>query len=98
MKSKEVHLLERPQGVPSLAQFAIVESEVAEPAEGEVLVENIFMSVDPAMRPRLAAQTALNEAMLGGAIGRVIESRHTAFAQGDYVESMQGFRQYFLSQ
>ena len=61
MQSKEVHLLERPQGVPSLAQFAIVETEVAEPAEGEVLVENIYMSVDPAMRPRLAGQTPLNE-------------------------------------
>jgi hypothetical protein len=55
------------------------------------------MSVDPAMRPRLAAQTPLNEAMGGGAIGRVLKSRHAAFAQGDYVESMQGFRQYFLS-
>jgi NADPH-dependent curcumin reductase CurA len=98
MRSKEVHLLERPQGLPLASQFAVVECEVAQPADGDVLVENIFMSVDPAMRPRLAAQTALNEAMPGGAIGRVIKSRHTGFAQGDYVESMQGFRQYFLSQ
>jgi NADPH-dependent curcumin reductase CurA len=98
MRSKEVHLLERPQGMPLPSQFAIVESEVAEPADGELLVENIFMSVDPAMRPRLAAQTPLNEVMAGGAIGRVLKSRHTDFAEGDYVESMQGFRQYFLSQ
>jgi NADPH-dependent curcumin reductase CurA len=98
MRSKEVHLLERPQGLPLVSQFAIVESEVAEPADGELLVENIYMSVDPAMRPRLAAQTPLNEAMAGGAIGRVLKSRHAAFAPGDYVESMQGFRQYFVSQ
>jgi NADPH-dependent curcumin reductase CurA len=97
MKSKEVHLLERPQGVPSLAQFAIVETEVAEPAEGEVLVENIYMSVDPAMRPRLAGQTPLNEAMPGGAIGRVLASRLPGFAPGDYVQSMLGFRQYFVA-
>jgi hypothetical protein len=97
MRSKEVHLLERPQGVPSLAQFAIVETEVAEPAEGEVLVENIFMSVDPAMRPRLAGQTPLNEAMPGGAIGRVLASRQPGFAPGDYVQSMLGFRQYFVA-
>jgi NADPH-dependent curcumin reductase CurA len=97
MRSKEVHLLERPQGVPSLAQFAIVETEVAEPADGEVLVENIYMSVDPAMRPRLAGQTPLNEAMPGGAIGRVLASRQPGFAPGDYVQSMLGFRQYFVA-
>jgi NADPH-dependent curcumin reductase CurA len=97
MRSKEVHLLERPQGVPTLAQFGIVEADVADPAAGELLVENIFMSVDPAMRPRLAAQTPLNEAMGGGAVGRVLKSRHADFKEGEYVESMLGFRQYFTS-
>jgi hypothetical protein len=97
MRSKEVHLLERPQGLPTAAQFAIVETDVPEPAAGEVLVENIYMSVDPAMRPRLAGQTPLNEAMGGGAIGRVIESRHESYQEGDVVQSMQGFRQYFIS-
>jgi NADPH-dependent curcumin reductase CurA len=97
MRSREVHLLERPRGVPTPAQFGIVETDVADLSAGEVLVENIYMSVDPAMRPRLAAQTPLNEAMGGGAIGRVLESRYTAFRQGDYVESMRGFREYFVS-
>src|SRR5579863_9640128 len=97
MRSKEIHLLERPQGVPSLAQFAIVETEVADPADGEVLVENIYMSVDPAMRPRLAGQTPLNEAMPGGAIGRVLASRLPGFEPGDYVQSMLGFRQCFVA-
>src|SRR3984957_875744 len=98
MRSKEVHLLERPQGLPTAAQFGIVETDVADPAAGELLVENIYMSVDPAMRPRLAGQTPLNEAMGGGAIGRVLKSRHATFKEGDYVESMQGFRQYFVSE
>jgi NADPH-dependent curcumin reductase CurA len=98
MRSKEVHLLERPQGLPTTAHFGIVESDVADPAAGELLVENIYMSVDPAMRPRLAGQTPLNEAMGGGAIGRVLKTRHATFKEGDYVESMQGFRQYFISQ
>jgi len=97
MRSREVHLLERPHGVPTPAQFGIVETDVADLNPGEVLVENIYMSVDPAMRPRLAGQTPLNEAMGGGAIGRVLNSRHTAFRQGDYVESMRGFREYFVS-
>ena len=97
MRNKEVRLLERPQGLPALGQFGIVETDVAEPGVGELLVENIYMSVDPAMRPRLAGQQPLNEAMTGGAIGRVLKSRHADYREGDLVESMRGFRQYFVS-
>src|SRR6202790_2330674 len=97
MRSKEIHLLERPQGLPNLGHFGIVETDVPDPAAGELLVENIYMSVDPAMRPRLAAQTPLHEAMVGGAIGRVLKSRHSAYQECDLVESMHGFRQYFVS-
>jgi NADPH-dependent curcumin reductase CurA len=98
MRSLEVHLIERPQGLPTPAHFALVDAEVSEPADGQILVENIYMSVDPAMRPRLAGQQALNQAMTGGAIGRVLKSRHAAFKEGDIVESMQGFRQRFLAE
>ena len=97
MRSREVHLIERPQGLPVPQQFRIVEAEVPEPADGQLLVQNIYMSVDPAMRPRLAGQTALNEAMMGGAIGRVLKSRNPAFNVGGHVESMNGFREYFVS-
>ena len=97
MRSREVHLIERPQGLPVPQQFRIVEAEVPEPADGQLLVQNIYMSVDPAMRPRLAGQTALNEAMMGGAIGRVLKSRNPAFNVGDHIESMNGFREYFVS-
>jgi NADPH-dependent curcumin reductase CurA len=97
MRSREVHLVERPHGLPTPQQFRIMETSVPEPGDGQVLVENMFMSVDPAMRPRLAGPTALNEPMIGGAIGRVLKSRSAAFKEGDHVESMQGFREYFLS-
>src|SRR5271170_3115504 len=97
MQSKEVQLIERPQGLPTPAQFRIVEANVPDPVDGQALIENIYMSVDPAMRPRLAGQTPLNEAMMGGTIGRVVKSRHAAFKEGDYVESMCGFREYFVS-
>jgi NADPH-dependent curcumin reductase CurA len=98
MLSKEVHLLERPQGLPSAGHFRIVETDVADPAAGELLVENILMSVDPAMRPRLDGQAALNEALMGGAVGRVLKSRHLGFKEGEYVQSMHGFREYFVSE
>ncbi len=52
-QSRAVHLIARPDGLPTEADFALVESEVGDAGEGEVLVENLYMSVDPAMRPRL---------------------------------------------
>ena len=71
--SREIHLVSRPDGMPTEADFALVESDVADPGAGEVLVQNLYMSVDPAMRPRMTAGQALNEAMGGGAIGRVAD-------------------------
>jgi NADPH-dependent curcumin reductase CurA len=97
MRSQEVHLIDRPQAMPKPEQFKLVEVNLPDPRDDEVLVENIYMSVDPAMRPRLAGQQALNVAMMGGAIGRVLNSRHPSFKEGDLVESMNGFRQYFVS-
>jgi NADPH-dependent curcumin reductase CurA len=97
MRSQEVHLIERPDGMPTTGQFSVIETDVADPGEGEVLIENIYISVDPAMRPRLSGQQPLNQAIMGGAIGRVLTSRHAAFKEGDYVESMHGFRQRFVA-
>jgi hypothetical protein len=96
-ESREIHLLRRPEGMPSPGDFALVTTQVADPAEGEVLVENLYMSVDPAMRPRMTSGQALSEAMGGGAIGRVIASRSKAFADGDLVNSRFGFREFFVS-
>lgn len=96
-KSREIHLVQRPDGAPRPEDFAVVEREVADAADGQVLVENLYMSVDPAMRPRLTAGQALNEAMMGGALGRVVQSKHADFAVGDLVSNRMGFREYFTS-
>ncbi len=94
--SREIHLIARPDGLPKVEQFELVETEVADPAEGDILVENLYMSVDPAMRPRLAGQP-LNVALDGGAIGRVVESANSGFSAGQYVSSGKGFREFFVS-
>ena len=73
--SREVHLVARPDGLPTEQEFELVETDVPDAAEGEVLVENLYMSVDPAMRPRLTVGYELNEPMAGGAIGRIVQSR-----------------------
>ena len=95
--SREVHLVERPKGMPTADQFQIVETTVPDAADGQVLVENLLMSVDPAMRPRLTAGQDLNVAMMGGALGRVVQSRHADFAVGDLVSNRLGFREFFVS-
>ena len=98
IKSREVQLIARPEGMPREDEFAVVETEVPAPADGQVLVENLYMSVDPAMRPRLSVGYALNEPMAGGAIGRVIQSRSPDLAEGDLVTNGFGFRERFVSE
>ena len=54
--ARQVHLLNRPAGMPSHDHFKLVEVELAAPAAGEVLVRNLYMSVDPYMRGRMRAE------------------------------------------
>ena len=95
--SREIHLVQRPTGAPTPDDFAMIERTVPDAADGEVLVENLLMSVDPAMRPRLTAGQALNETMMGGALGRVVQSKHIDYAVGDLVSNRMGFREFFTS-
>ncbi|CAN5655296.1 NADP-dependent oxidoreductase [soil metagenome] len=95
--SREVHLIERPKAMPTVDQFQIVETNVPDAADGEVLVQNLYMSVDPAMRPRLTAGQDLGVAMMGGALGRVVQSKNGDYAVGDLVSNRLGFREYFTS-
>ena len=101
MKSREVQLRSRPPGMPSPDDFQIVEKEVGEPAEGEVLVRNLYLSVDPYMRGRMrdrksyVAPYGIGEAMGGGAVGRVVASNADGVAEGDHVLSNFGWREAF---
>ena len=96
--SKEIHLVKRPEGMPVNSDFATVEATLSAPADGEVLVRNIYMSVDPAMRPAMTnGQTKLDRAMEGSAIGQVAASDHPDFPEGSYVLHRAGFREYHLS-
>jgi len=96
-KSREIHLVARPNGMPAQGDFALIETQVGDAADGEVLVQNLYMSVDPAMRPRLTAGQDLNVAMMGGALGRVVQSKTPGFAVGDLVSNRNGFREFFTS-
>ncbi len=96
--STEVHFKAQPDGIPDASCFGFVKTEVPDAGPEQVLVRNVYMSVDPAMRPPLSnGQQPLDRVMGAAAIGRVEQSLHEGFAVGDFVESRNGFREYFLS-
>jgi NADPH-dependent curcumin reductase CurA len=94
---RQIHLVRRPNGVPVSDDFAVVQVEVADAADGEVQVQNLLMSVDPYMRPRLTADQPLGVAMIGGGIGRVVQSRNPKFAEGVLVRHGAGMQERFVS-
>ena len=103
MKNRRVLLASRPKGWVSEANFTIEEVPVPAPADGQVLVKNLWLSLDPYMRGRMnegksyAARQELGEVMIGGTVGEVVESRNPKFAKGDKVLGMLGWQQYGLS-
>ena len=95
--ARQIHLVRRPNGKPVAEDFALVEAPVADAGEGEIQVTALLMSVDPYMRPRLDADQALDAPLLGGGIGRVIQSKNPKFKEGDLVRHGAGFREVFVS-
>jgi NADPH-dependent curcumin reductase CurA len=102
-KSRHVVLAARPSGLPKPGDFALQETVVAEPGDGEVLVRNLYMSVDPYMRGRMndrksyAQPWQIGRPADGRAIGQVLASRAPGFAEGDFVASMLGWREHFTA-
>ncbi len=95
--NREVHLARRPDGLPKADDFRIVAASVPDITDGEILIRQLYMSVDPAMRPRLTNGYELDTVMTGGALGRVTQSRNADFAEGDLVLNQLGFREYAVS-
>ncbi len=93
-------LASRPVGEPTSANFRLEQQPVPPLADGQVLVRHHYLSLDPYMRGRMndaksyAAPQPLDEVMVGGTVGEVVESRHAAFAAGDKVVGMGGWQQY----
>lgn len=100
---REVHLVNRPDALPQPSDFALVRAPDPDPADGDLVVQNLWMSVDPYMRGRMrdaksyADPWQLNHVCDGRAVGRVVESRHPDFASNDLVRSGLGWRELFSS-
>jgi NADPH-dependent curcumin reductase CurA len=101
LKGHEIRLKSRPVGMPTAENFEYAEAQVPEPKDGEVLVRNVWMSVDPYMRGRMMDRKSyvppfqIGQALQGGAIGQVIAAgKGAGFAVGDYLNHMLGWREY----
>ena len=98
--NREVRLKSRPNGIPQAEHFEIVQAPLAKPGDGQIVVRNLFLSVEPAMRGWVNSVGNYSEPVpLGGvmrsfAVGRVVDSRSADFAVGDVVTGMFGWQQY----
>ena len=103
ISSREIRLASRPKGLPTTGNFSLAQVELEPPREGQVLVRNLFMSVDPYMRGRMNDRKSyvppfeLGKPLEGGAVGEVVESRASQFKAGDIVASNLGWREYFVA-
>ena len=99
----KILLAARPQGFPEESDFEIVESEIPKVEEGHILVKTEYLSLDPYMRGRMndvksyAPSVEIGDVMVGGAVGRVVESRSPLFSVGETVEGRLGWQSYALS-
>jgi NADPH-dependent curcumin reductase CurA len=98
-RSREIRLVARPRGTPVASDFELAEVELPDPADGEVLVRNAYISVDPYMRGRMndaksyVPPFALGAALTGGAVGQVIASRNERWPDGTWVLHDLGWRE-----
>jgi NADPH-dependent curcumin reductase CurA len=102
--SKEIILKSRPTGFPTLENFDFRNVEIGDLKEGQILVKNLYMSVDPYMRGRMnnvktyIEPFKIGETLSGDAVGVIVKSRsnNTNYKEGNYVVSNLGFREYFV--
>ena len=89
----KIVLKSRPEGFPSVDNFSITEEEISELQYGQVVVEVIWLSLDPYMRGRMSAAKSyalpiqIGEVITGGAVGKIIESKCPKFNVGEIIES-----------
>ncbi|MGC4377579.1 NADP-dependent oxidoreductase [Fictibacillus sp. Mic-4] len=99
-KNKQILLVSRPKGTPTIENFKFIETDIKAPADGEVLIRTLYLSVDPYMRGRMSGRKSyvppyeLNEVVQGGVVGEVVESKSGQFKKGDIVLGNLGWQTY----
>ncbi len=100
--NKQFRLAARPVGLPKPSDWSVTTEPVREITDGEIAVESIYLSLDPAMRGWMnegksyIRPVAIGEVMRAGGIGKVIASKSSKFAVGDYVSGATGVQNYWV--
>lgn len=103
LTNRQFRLAARPVGLPQSTDWTRTEEPIGEPADGQILVEVQYLSLDPAMRGWMnegksyIAPVGIGEVMRAGAAGRVLASKHPKFAAGDHVVGTFGVQTHVLS-
>ena len=101
--SREIRLKSRPVGIPKKSDFELAEVTVPSLGENQVLVKNLYISVDPYMRGRMTDRKSyippfhIGQTLEGGSVGEILESNNNQFRPGNIVASFLGWREYFVS-
>lgn len=101
--NKQVLLVRRPEGKPQLDDFKVVDADMPSPGENEMLIQTLFLSVDPGMRGMMeegkshTAAFELGKPLTGRSVGRVVSSNLADFKEGDYVFERLGWQNYSVS-
>ena len=102
-ENRQVRLVARPQGIPQAEHFSLVTEPMAAPGKGEILIENRYLSVDPAQRGwandegNYSAPVPLNTPMRALAVGEILESNAPAFRAGEHVYGWFGWQRYCVA-
>lgn len=103
LENRCVVLNARPVGVPGPEFFDVETRSVADLRDGEFLVHNAFLSVDPAMRgwvndaPNYSPPVPIGDVMRAFAVGEIVDSKHPDFAKGDMVSGLFGWQRFAIS-
>ncbi len=103
MINTQVKLAERPTGMPEPSTWSIEQHEVPELQEGEFLLRNLYISIDPAMRgwirdvPSYLPPVGIGEVMRAGTVGEVVASKNEQFPVGTYLNGIGGVQEYVIS-
>jgi len=98
MENKRIVLASRPKGWVTEENFRLESAPLPKPAEGEVLVKNLWLSLDPYMRGRMddvksyVKGVDIGEVMVGQTVGQVLESKNQKIKKGDHVLTQLGWQ------
>ncbi|EIU7745095.1 TPA: NADP-dependent oxidoreductase [Vibrio vulnificus] len=101
--NRQIVLASRPVGAPTAENFALTQSDIPTPAQGEILLRSVYLSLDPYMRGRMsdaksyAEPVGIDEVMVGGTVCQVEASNHAEFEVGEWVLAYTGWQDYALS-